>query len=238
MNIDVYATQSGVADKEIKDRVVVVVDVLRATSVVVTAINNRCRDIIPVIEIEEAVNMSKNYDREHVLLAGERNAQKTDGFDLSNSPLEYTEDVIEGKTIILTTTNGTRAIKKCGDARDILIGSMLNARAVADALTKVGGDVAIICAGTEGKFSLDDIMASGLIIHEVLNSNTDVKLNDLGLVCRELYNTYGNNIHDILKDTYHYNQLLKAGFKEDIDYCLKENVIDKVPRYMDGIIKL
>ena len=238
MRIDVYATQCGVADKEIKDRVVVVVDVLRATSVVVTAINNRCRDIIPVIEIEEAVNMSKNYDREAVLLAGERNAKKIDGFDLSNSPLEYTQDVIEGKTIILTTTNGTRAIKNCSDAKDIFIGSMLNARAVAEAITKSGEDVTIICAGTEGRFSLDDIVASGLIIHEVINGGADVELNDLGLVCRELYSVYGDNVHDILKDTYHYNQLLEAGFKEDIDYCLRKNIIDKVPRYIDGVIKL
>jgi len=238
MKIDVYATQNSVIEKEWKDRLVVIIDVLRATSTIITALDNGCKEVIPVTEIEEAVNISRSIDPEGFLLGGERNAVKIDGFHLSNSPLEYTREVVEGRTVVITTTNGTKAIKKAGDAREVLIGGFLNASAVGDHVACKDMDVTIICAGTGGKFSLDDIITAGAIIDGIMQKAVSpVELDDLALVCKFLYDSHKDHVLDALKDTYHYRVLEKAGFYEDIRFCFQKDRMATVPVYKDGVIK-
>ncbi|MFU0800595.1 MAG: 2-phosphosulfolactate phosphatase [Xylanivirga thermophila] len=237
MTVDVYPTRDSVIEKEIKDKVVVVVDVLRATSTIITALYNGCKEVIPVMDIEEAMVMTKNYERDAFLLGGERNAVKIEGFDLSNSPLEYTRDKVEGNTIIFTTTNGTKAIKQAGDAKKVLIGSIINADALCGALLDLDADVAFVCAGTEGRFSLDDIIAVGAIISRLKSKGAQLSLDDLAMVCLYLYESNKSSLHDILKDTYHYKRLLEEGFTDDLKYCLTPNRAPIVPMYKDGVIK-
>src|SRR5690606_33026791 len=129
MNITVYATYNSVQENKIKGKLAVVVDVLRATSTIITSLNNGCKEVIPVVEIEEAMELSKNCEKDEYLLAGERDALKIEGFDLSNSPSEYIRDVVEDKTIIFTTTNGTKAIRKAAGADEVILGALINARA-------------------------------------------------------------------------------------------------------------
>lgn len=236
MRIDVYATPDSAREKDLKDRMVVVVDVLRATSTIITGLHNGCREFIPVIDIEEAVNIAKNYERDAFLLGGERNAQKIEGFHLSNSPREYTRDVVEGRTIIITTTNGTKAIRKASDAKEVIIAGFMNVNAVCDYIREIGEDTAMVCAGTDGRFSLEDILAVGAIISK-LEDEIRLELDDLGIVCRYLYENNEDDLERILRGTYHYSRLVELGYEKDIEYCLKMNTAPIVPIYQDGVIR-
>jgi 2-phosphosulfolactate phosphatase len=238
MKIEVYATQNSVAEKELKDKTVIVVDVLRATSTIITALENGCKEVIPVAEIDEAVSITRTIDNDGFLLGGERNAVKIEGFHLSNSPLEYGREVVEGRTVVITTTNGTRAIKKAGSGARIYIGGFRNASAVGVKAAEETDDLVIICAGTEGKFSTDDILTAGAIISKVLELRTDeIQIDDLGQVCKFLYEYHKGDILGALKDTHHCKVLMQNGFEEDIRFCFKMDATDIVPVYKDGVIR-
>lgn len=238
MKIDVYALPSNVNEKELKDRVAVVIDVLRASSTIITALHNGCKEVIPLIDIEEAINFSKNYERGAFLLGGERNALKIEGFDLSNSPYEYTRDVVEGRTLLITTTNGTKAIRKASEAKEVIIGGFLNVEAVTQYIGQKNEDVAFICAGTEGKFSLDDILAVGAMLDTLQHMGRPLEMDDLGLVCLQMYSNHKHDLRNVLERTYHYKNLVKAGFESDVDYCIQLNLLPTVPVYREGIIRV
>jgi 2-phosphosulfolactate phosphatase len=238
MKIDVYALPSSVQEKELKDRTAVVIDVLRASSTIITALHNGCKEVIPLTDIEEAITLSKNYERDAFLLGGERNAQKIDGFDLSNSPCEYTPDVVAGRTVLITTTNGTKAIKRASDAKEVIIGGFLNAEAVARYIGQLDESAAFICAGTEGKFSLDDILAVGAILDSLERMGKQMDMDDLALVCMHMYSTYKGDLKKALEGTYHYRNLVKAGFESDVDYCIQLNLIPTIPVYREGVIRV
>ncbi|HHV59569.1 MAG TPA: 2-phosphosulfolactate phosphatase [Clostridiaceae bacterium] len=234
MKVDLFATPSGIQEAFLKERTAVVIDVLRATSTITTALYNGCSKVIPVVDIEEALSIAKNYDPGTFLLGGERFAQKIEGFHLSNSPREYTRDAVEGKTIIFTTTNGTKAIRKASEARDIVIASFLNVTRVCDYIKEKGQDLAIICAGTDGRFSLEDILAAGAIASQLKNE-LDVKLDDLGLAGCFMYEKNRDNLAGILRNTLHYSRLVGLGFDKDIEVCLSLDTSPVVPVYRDGV---
>ena len=169
MKVDIIISADDIKESKIKNKIVVVIDMFRATSVIVTALSNGCKEVIPYLTIEETLEHAKKLKREDYILGGERRAVKIEGFDLSNSPLEYTEAVIKNKTILMTTTNGTKTLTKSSSAKRILIGAMINAKAVAEKLININEDVVIINAGTNGNFSMDDYICSGYIINEMLN---------------------------------------------------------------------
>jgi 2-phosphosulfolactate phosphatase len=237
MKISLYAAPDSVLDKELKDKIVVVIDVLRATSTIVTALYNDCKEVIPVIEIEEVIRMSKNYEKDSFLLCGERNTQPIDGFHLSNSPLEYTKEQVAGKTLLITTSNGTRAVKRAADAREVLICSLVNVDAVAEYLTGKEEDVIFICAGTAGKFSLDDIVTAGAVINRLKETVGTVELDDLSVVAAAMYEMSKDDLHGLLKDCLHYKRMVELGLVQDIAYCLTLNAAPAIGIYQDGVIK-
>ncbi|WP_026485828.1 2-phosphosulfolactate phosphatase [Caldanaerobius polysaccharolyticus] len=237
MRIDTYATLESATSRDFSDKIAVVIDTLRATSTIVTAINNGCKEVIPVSEVEEALSLAQKLDRDAYLLGGERNGVLIEGFDLSNSPLEYTHEVVADKTIILTTTNGTKAIKKASSAKEIIICSMLNVKAVARYLEGINADVIILCAGTEDKttrkFSLEDIVTAGAVISRLPGAQLD----DLSYASVLLYQGSSHDLHRLLRNCYHYNYLISIGYQRDVEFCLKEGVFDILPRYYNGTIK-
>lgn len=237
MKISVYATPDSIMEKDLKDQAIVVVDVLRATSTMISALYNGCKEVIPVTEIEEAINMSKNYDKDSYLLCGERNAQPIEGFHLSNSPLEYKREIVEGKTILFTTTNGTRAMRMTSDARSVVACSMINVDAVAEYILDLGCDTVFVCAGTEGRFSLDDCITAGAVISRI-KSKKDVDMDDLAIVAVTAYDNACGRIHEVLKDTVHYKKLAALGLTEDLGYCLRENTAPVIGLYQNGVVKL
>jgi len=237
MKIDIYATHNSVQEKELKGRVVVVVDAFRATTTILTALHNGCRELIPVEDIEEAISYSRNYDKSAYLLAGERNIHKIEGFDLSNSPSDYMRETVEGRTIIMTTTNGTKAIKKASEAKEVIIAGFVNVEAAASHIISINEGIAFVCAGTDGKFSLEDILAVGAVISELKSAGAETELDDLGLVCVHMYEMYKSDIKKFLKDTIHFKRLIGEKLESDIDFCLNVNSIPTVGIYKDGVIK-
>lgn len=237
MNIDVVISAQHIKPEKFKDRIVVVIDVLRATSVMVTALNNGCDKIIPVKEIEEAIDIASK-DKNKYLLGGERGGIKIDKFDFSNSPLDYTKDIVKGKSLIMTTTNGTRAIKNSEEAERIFIGALINGRVVAEKLAKLNKDVTFVNAGTDGEFSMDDFITSGYII----NCLRDIMKNHCTLtdIAKTSEYVYINNpsIISFVKDALHYKRMKDLRYNEDLRYCLSKDLINIVPEYKDGEIKI
>ena len=169
------------------------------------------------------------------ILGGERKAVKIDGFDLSNSPLEYTKEIVEGKTIVITTTNGTRTLTSCLEAKKIFVACMLNASAVAEKLLSLNEDVVIVNAGTNGQFSMDDFICSGAIIKALIEKYDKLELTDLSKTA--LLSFEGNpNIIDFIKEARHYNVMMCLGLENDIGYCIKKDLTTIVPEYKDGEI--
>lgn len=237
MNIDVVISAEHIKPEKFKGRVIVVIDVLRATSVMVTALNNGCDKIIPVKEIEEAIDIARE-DRDYYLLGGERGGVKIENFDFSNSPLDYTREIVKGKSLVMTTTNGTRAIKNSEEADRIFIASLINGRAVAEKLAKLNKDVTFVNAGTDGEFSMDDFITSGYIIDCLKDIIKDeCTLTDIAKTSEYIYKT-NPSIISFVKDALHYKRMKELNYYNDLRYCLSKDLVSIVPEYRDGEIKI
>lgn len=234
MKITMIPASKYIFEEDIKGKQVIIIDVLRATSVITTALANGAREVIAVREIDEALALRE----EGCVMGGERKALKIEGFDLSNSPLEYTREAIGGKRIIMTTTNGTNAISRSTSAEKIMIGCMLNGRAVARHIAESGKDTVIACAGTKGKFSIDDFVCAGKMLYD-LKEICDADMDDMCSAAYIAYKDHKENVLDYVKHAAHYKYLLSIGLQDDIEYCFKEDTTDIVPVYKDGrIIKM
>ena len=234
MKIDMIICGDYVTTEAVRNATVIVVDVLRATSVIITALNNGAKSVVPVTSVEEALSTKKKL--ESVVLGGERRAQKIEGFDLSNSPLEYKSEVIHDRNVVITTTNGTKAISKSSAANKVYIGALINAKAVSSKAVKNEKDIIIVNAGTNGVFSMDDFITGGAIIDEIL-SEQDFELTDIAKTALVIYRSH-KDIKSYVKGAAHYQILVDLGLEEDIDYCLQKDLFNIVPEYKDGIIKL
>ena len=235
MNIDVIISADNIEESKIKDKVVIVIDMLRATTVITTAFMNGCREVIPCLTVDDAIRESERFNRDEFVLGGERRAMKIEGFDLSNSPLEYTQDVVKDKTVIITTTNGTRTLTKCKDAKRIFVASVINGVAVARKLMELDEDVTIINAGTNGEFSMDDFICGGYIINEMLSINENLYLTDIAKTAKYIYEN-NKTIQSFIKDARHYGVMKELGLMEDVEYAMKKNITNIVPEYIDGHI--
>ncbi|WP_061316663.1 2-phosphosulfolactate phosphatase family protein [Clostridium botulinum] len=237
MNIDIVISADHIDEKRLINKTVIIIDILRATSVITTAINNECKKVIPVLTVEEAKDIAKN-SKEDIILGGERNALKIDGFNFSNSPLEYTKKYVEGKTVVLSTTNGTRAINNSFNAKTILISALINSKATAKAIDKLNEDLIIINSGTNGQFSIDDFICSGYLIDCLYNIRKDLELSDIAKTAHYIY-TNNKDIESFVKKATHYSRLKSLNLEKDLEYCFQKDIIDVVPQYKDRyIIKL
>lgn len=234
MKIDVVISADYINKELLKGKSVVVIDMLRATSVITTAIANGAKEVIPTLTVEEAFDIKNSLEKD-VILAGERQAKKVDGFDLSNSPLEFTTDVVAGKTVVLSTTNGTRALTLSSTGDRVFVASVLNAKAVAKKLLEVGKDIVFINAGTNGNFSTDDFICGGYIISEVCKE-TSCDLKDIAKISKEIYEA-NTNIREYVKNATHYEVLKALELEGDIDYCCKKDIFDIVVEFVDGKLK-
>lgn len=212
----------------VKDETVVVVDVLRATSTIVTALANGAKEVVPVKTVEEALTMKKK----GILVCGERNAKKVDGFDLGNSPLEYKRELVLGKTVVLTTTNGTQVIEKI-ESESIIAASFLNVSAVVEHL-KEKENITIVCAGTSGDFSLEDFLLAGMIVKRMKRED----LLDGALVAMRYFESVQNVREEIKRFSSHAKRLISLGFEKDVDFCTTEDLFREVPVLVNGAFTL
>lgn len=234
MKIDIIISADYIKEETIEGKIVVVIDMLRATSVMTTALGNGAKMVIPTLTIEEAFKQ-KALIGEDVILAGERQAKRIDGFDFSNSPLEFVKNKVFGKTVVMSTTNGTRALTQVQKGERVFIASVLNAKAVARKLIEINKDVVIVNAGTNGAFSTDDFICSGYIISEVQKS-TSCMTTDISRVAKDIYEN-NTNIREYIKNATHYEVLKALELEEDIEYCCKKDIFDIVPEYKNGKMK-
>lgn len=232
MEVCVYATPALLPDGDaLRGWTAVVIDALRMTSVAATAVASGCTGLLAVSEVEEARRVAGAYG---ALLGGERNALPIDGFDFSNSPLEYTPARVAGRRLVMTTSNGTRAILAAARADAMLLGAFINAGAVASRLRGTAR-VALVCAGTLGAFTLEDALAAGAIVQRLARTATALHLDDMALAARMLYDAAQENLSGALAQTAHYGRLNSLGLADDLAYCLKEDTVLAVPeRQADG----
>ena len=235
MKINVIISADYIREDLIKDKVVVVIDILRATSVIVTAFMNGCKEVIPLLTVEEAFERKNKESEKNYILGGERKAVKIEGFDYSNSPLEYKKENVEGRSILLTTTNGTRALTSCLSADKILIASMLNGKAVAKKLLEIDKDIVFVNAGTSGEFSMDDFICTGYIVNAIVNEKNTSELTDIAKTALTIYKN-NSDIISYIKDARHYNRMISLGLQGDIEYCIQKDKCNIVPKYTNGRI--
>ncbi len=171
MNVDVFLTHTAVTENDVRGRAVVVIDVLRTCSTINTALCNGARAVMPVPDMAEAGKIVANLDPDVFRLGGERGDEKIDGYHLGNSPLEYTEEEVEGRYVILNTTNGTKALQRARAARHLVAGSFLNVSRTARFLSAQGLGVTIICAGHENRMSLEDTLCAGALLYRLWNGH-------------------------------------------------------------------
>ncbi len=232
MKLDIIISASHITEEQVKDRTVCVIDVFRATSVMITALKNGARRILPLLDISEAfAGRDRLQLQEKVILGGERGTVLIPGFDLDNSPLAYTAERVKGATILFTTTNGTRAINGAlaAGAGTIFIGALINATAVCRRMMAEDRDITLICSGREGHYTMEDALCAGLMAN-IVSGSTDCFLTDLAWTLRDQYRRYQNDLRDPLSQSQHYNFILKRGLFEDIDYCLQVDTTDCVPQ--------
>jgi 2-phosphosulfolactate phosphatase len=208
-----------------QEQIVVVVDVLRATSAICAGIANGVNSIIPVETIEEA----KSYSKNGFVVAGERNGEVLEGFELGNSPFSFMNSNLIGKNIALTTTNGTKAIKSAYMAEGIIIGAFVNLSSVTEHLKKKNKNVLILCAGWKDKFNLEDTLFAGAVANELINSGTFVTSCDSARASMVLYDHAKKSLENFLKDSSHRERLGKLNLEKDIEFCLSINKLNILP---------
>jgi 2-phosphosulfolactate phosphatase len=238
MHIDIQFLPSPPHLHLLSDRVVVVIDILRATSVIVHALSQGASEIIPLATVEEAFQMAKAFPRGFAMLGGERNSKAIPGFDLGNSPREYAAERVKGKKLILTTTNGTRAFHAVSSGKEIVAGSFLNIGAIAQRCVESGRDVFIFPSGDEGNFSLEDILCGGMLIDLITKKQKkQTSLTDASYGAQILYQRFKDNLLEAFHLSHHGKELIDRGFEDDLVYCAQIDVTPLVPIFREGVIR-
>ena len=242
MKIDLSFSAAQFDDLQLRDKNVVVLDVLRASSTITVALNNGAREVIPVASIESAVKISGSLFGEVTLRGGERNGKTIEGFNLGNSPLEYSEAAVKGKSIIYCTTNGSVAMSKSRYARTLIIGSFLNLTTVVDFIREENKDFLFICAGrinTLGYFSLEDAVCAGMMIQKLMKiESVELNLSDSAKAAHALYKSFGRSILKMLKTSEHGKFLIEIGFADDLKICAAVDSVPVLPVQIENKIKL
>lgn len=235
MRIDVAFTPAEVRGP-LGERVVVVMDVLRATSTITHALVNGARSVVPVATVEEAARTAERIGRDAVLLCGERDTNPIRGFHLGNSPHEFTPEAVGGKTLVMTTTNGTVALLAGASAAHCYVGSLLNMSAVARRLAEGNADVLLLCAGREGAFALEDALCAGRIARAVKASAAKAQINDAAAAAIRL--SHRVTPRTVLSRSAAGRRLRELGREDDIVFCAQEDRYDVIPVFDEHRITL
>ncbi len=237
MDLNLYAAPRDFTEALAKGAHVIVIDVLRASSTIVQCCENGVERIIPVADVEDATKLIPTLDRAESLLGGEQDGHTIDGFNLGNSPIEYTRRVVEGKTIIFCTTNGTVAITKSAAAADIAVGCFLNLSAVVARLIEAAPRrAAILCAGNSGVLSLEDFICGGHMAARIqAELGTRVTMNDGAAAAQALADSMPDP-EAVIRSSVHGRRLAELGFEQDLEFCSRIDKYSSVPVVIDGRI--
>lgn len=211
---------------ELSKKAVVVIDVYRATSAIVAGLGSGIEKIIPVGTVDEA----REYKAKGYIAAAERKGDIVEGFDIGNSPLKFSESNLKGKTVVLSTSNGTKALIKAKQAKEIIVGAFLNQSAVVKYLNDNHDSVILLCAGWRDRFNLEDTLVAGAMAKALMELGWDTEC-DSCLAANRLFNMAKPDIKDFMKNASHTNRLAHLKLEEDIAYCNKVDEFDIVPIY-------
>lgn len=217
-----------------EDNIVVVIDVLRATSAICTALHYGAEKIIPVASVEEATKLKA----QGLMVGAERDAVRLEGFDFGNSPYDYMRDDIKGKTLGLTTTNGTQAIEASKDAYQVVIGAFSNFNVLTRYLIEQERGVLLLCSGWKNRFNLEDAMFAGAVAKALSFKGSPLKLGDAALAAKHLYRVGKEDPDKFLRKSSHKERLARLGLKKDIRYCLSFDKAPVLPVLKEGAISL
>lgn len=234
--LDVFFSVQTFQEEQVRNKTIVIVDVLRATSTIVTAIANGAKGVIPVEDMGEASRISQSVDSDDYLLCGEKDGIKIEGYDLGNSPLEYRSEVVEGKSLILNTTNGTKAIKKSVNAGEVYVASFLNLDVVVDTLRDAEREIVIVCSGWKGRMSLEDLLLAGNIIYNLSDGNLENEARDGAKIAFTIYEKFGKDLESVILHSNHATRLRELIGMEDVTYCCQTNTTRVLPVLKEGII--
>lgn len=238
IQVTVHLTPAHLDEMQLKDKNIVIIDVLRASTSIATALQNGAKEIIPVNSVENAVKISGSLYGDVTLRAGERNSKMIEGFNLGNSPLEYTEPIVKGKSIIFMTMNGSVAIVKGKHAKNLVVAGFINVSVVVDFLIKLQEDFVIICAGMENNFCIEDAVCAGKILNKLeKGSEAELVLDDAGVTSLMLEKNFGKNILKMLKSADHGKYLAEIGFADDLKVCSAVDSIDVLPFLSGNVIR-
>jgi 2-phosphosulfolactate phosphatase len=188
--------------------------------------------------VEEAFQMAKSLRPGNTLLGGERGSKRIPGFDLGNSPREYVSEKVNGKRLILTTTNGTKAFHLVSSGEEIIVGSFLNIRATAQRCFGLDRDLLLFPSGDKGNFSLEDAVCGGMLIDAILGKRgKPIVLTDASFAAHILYQRFKANLVEALRLSNHGKDLIDLGLGDDLPYCAQTDITDLVPIFRDGVIR-
>lgn len=236
MRIDVHFNGSSAAQHDLHERVVLVVDVLRASTSIAAALHNGARAVIPLQGVDEAITRARSLERSEVLLAGERKMAPIAGFQLGNSPREFAAEVVGGKIIVMTTSNGSAVFSSTLGASEVLVGSFANYSAVLAwlrAAARAGKSITIVCAGNNGRFALEDAICAGRFVRGIARRGIQPDLGDAANVAAIVDRRMGADLTAVLRDAEHGRALIEAGLSEDVSYCAGIDTHPVVPVYRD-----
>jgi len=224
---------------DLKDKNLVVIDILRTSTTMITGLFNGAREIIPTEDVATAGLIGRN-SMGQSLLCGERYGKVIEGFNLGNSVKEYNKETVNGKTLIFSSTNGTPAIVKCKFTKSCAILGFANLSRVVQYLINLNEDFIILCAGRSGEFSLEDTVCAGMLISKLIRRNPKEKyyLTDSALGSTKLYQVYKDDLAKMMHETEHGKYLIELGFADDLDECAKVDTCACLPVMRNASIKL
>jgi 2-phosphosulfolactate phosphatase len=221
--LDICLSPAQLSLFDLKGKVVVIIDVLRATSTINTALANGVKEVIPVSTIEEGLE----YKAKGYIVGAERDGKKHEGFSYGNSPYEYMTEEVKGQSVVLTTSNGTKALKMSHNADEIITASFLNANAVIEYLKMQDRDIILFCSGWKDRFSLEDTLCAGALANG-LKDDTETSA-DSTFAAVHLYTSHADNLFEALQKSAHFHRLSHNGMLKDIEYCVQENTYETIP---------
>jgi len=218
---------------DVANSVVVIIDVFRATSTIATALYNGADKVIPVASVEDCISLGSQLK---AITAGERDGKVIPGLQYGNSPAEYPRSFIEGKTLVLTTTNGTRLLHMALDngADEVVTGSFPNLSAVCEHLLQKNKNVILGCSAWKDRFNLEDTLFAGAVISKIKQHFT-VHC-DSSLMAEDMYLLHKNDMHSFIQKTTHWHRLSSYGLEKDLTYCVTEDVAGVLPLYKNGAL--
>lgn len=219
-------------DASLSGRIGVMIDVLRASTTITHALVNGAKEIIPCQSVEQALDIKSK--SENVLLGGERQGQLIEGFDLDNSPLKYTPEVVGDRTVVFTTTNGTKALDAMREADEVLIGAFVNRAAIIDRLISTHKSVCIVCAGTDGVMTAEDILFAGAVAHELVHL-AGFEMHDMGtelaIAYHQAHPLFSPEFREAFLNSQGARNLTNLGLNADIERSMQFDLFNAVPTW-------